>query len=556
MKSIDNTRKKRVCSWLAFLLTMALLSLIGCSNDNDSNSGTYNTSDYFPLNSGWETDQWTLFTDEHKTEINGVSTTALVDTGTAEAYFWSNHKNGLRLHGVWTQDANMAYYSEPIRIANNTSWVGDSIQTTFTLSSDTEETEYIFSSDLVGTEDVMTSAGVFNGTLKFRIHAYPAEDSPNDYGYQTIWLAEDVGLVQARTDADSYFAMFAKKGETRRLISYFHTLSGLTTDEEAVRAAHTQWITYRNDQNMTGITDILHDSYLETCRNKAAAIDYWDNFFNTTQGYKVFATIEDVAIDDDEAYVLSEILEMYTDQNGDNPSRLWGRATVRLKKQNGDWKIYGNQFEIYPNLYSVYPRYTPSGTKLATPVELTDCADNEWADSPDQIATLTITGPPGSGIIDYELIDTYYIGGWRGFWNQFELSPSMKNGFYTFDITDVNGNYIRLTDYLSTTAILDEPVTVSPVDGATGESDILTFQWLPVPGANSYELEVSEVDDLTGDTTTAINEILAQTTYSAVLSTGTTYEWRVRGRYTDPNDADGQYDSESRCDFRTFSTSE
>ena len=79
---------------------------------------------------------------------------------------------------------------------------------------------------------------------------------------------------------------------------------------------------------------------------------------------------------------------------------------------------------------------------------------------------------------------------------------------------------------------------------------------MPVSGANSYELEVYEVDDVTGDTTTAINEILEQTTYSAVLSTGATYEWRVRGRYTDPNDAAGQYDSESRCDYRTFSTSE
>ncbi len=554
MELIVSTRKKRVCSCLTFLPTIMLLLLIGCSNNSSSSS--YLTSNYFPLDCGWETDKWTLFTDERKVEIDGISTTALVDTGTAEAYFWSNDKNGLRLHGVWTQEAKLAYYSEPIRIANMTCRVGDSIQTRFTLSSDTEETEYFFSSDLIGTEDVTTSAGVFYETLKFRIHAYPAEDSTVDHGYQTIWLAENVGIVQAQTDANSHFEMFAKKGETRQLISYFHTLSGLTADEEAVRAAYTQWIAYRNDQNLTGITDILHDSYFETCRDKAAALDYWDNLFNTTKGYKVFTTIEDVAIDDDEAYVLNEFLELYADANGDNPVRLWGRATVRLKKQNGDWKIYGNQFEIYPNLYSVYPRYTPPATKLATPVEITDCADNQWADSPDQIATLTITGPPGSGIVDFELIDTYYIGGWIGFWNQFELSPGMKNGFYTFDITDVAGNYIRLTDYLSTTDILDEPVTLSPVDGATDESNVLTFEWLPVSGANSYELEVYEVDDVTGDTTTAINEILEQTTYSAVLSTGTTYEWRVRGRYTDPNDADGQYDSESRCDFRTFSTSE
>ena len=132
MGSADNRRNKRVCPGLVIVLTMALLSLIGCSDDSSSSGSGYRTSNYFPLESGWETDHWTLFTDEHKSEINGVSTTALVDTGTAEAYFWSNDQNGLRLHGVWTQDAKMAYYSEPIKIANNTARIGDSIQTTFT----------------------------------------------------------------------------------------------------------------------------------------------------------------------------------------------------------------------------------------------------------------------------------------------------------------------------------------------------------------------------------------------------------------------------------------
>jgi hypothetical protein len=68
----------------------AIIDAVSVTGCNDDASSGFTTANYFPLNSGWETDKWTLFTDENEYEINGVSTTAMVDTGTEEAYFWSN----------------------------------------------------------------------------------------------------------------------------------------------------------------------------------------------------------------------------------------------------------------------------------------------------------------------------------------------------------------------------------------------------------------------------------------------------------------------------------
>ncbi|GAG04405.1 unnamed protein product, partial [marine sediment metagenome] len=86
-------------------------------------------------------------------------------------------------------------------------------------------------------------------------------------------------------------------------------------------------------------------------------------------------------------------------------------------------------------------------------------------------------------------------------------------------------------------------------DGVTGMPTEVTFQWQAVTDANSYKLEVYEIDS----GTKVVSKTTDQTSYTATLDSGISYEWRVRARYYDPNDGD-LYDSESRSSFRTLST--
>ena len=217
------------------------------------------------------------------------------------------------------------------------------------------------------------------------------------------------------------------------------------------------------------------------------------------------------------------------------------------KKLTSKPRIYSMSFA------SVYPRVTPSNTTFAAPVEITDCATGDWPDTDDQIASLTLTGPPESNIADFA-IPWDPITGWKGFWWEFDIA-SAKSGFHTFEVIDVNGNSVIYTDYLQPSVPLDMPVLVSPADSATGVPSNVTFDWEPVAGANSYKLRVYE----DGGGPRVVNITTDQTTYTAALNPGMAYEWRVRAKYIDPNDGDAdddlaEYDSESRSSFQSFTT--
>ena len=519
---------------------MAILTVLGCSDNGGSSS--YTMSQYFPLSSGWETDKWTLFVDENEFIINGVSTIAMVDTREAKANFWTNDENGLRLHGAWNSETQWVTFSQPVLLADAVSIVGDRNETIYTRNSE----QLVFSAELTGLENITTTAGTFNNCLKFRIHVYPVGSLPDNFGYETLWLARNVGFVKAQNDGNSYFDLFAKQGETRQLISYYLSPSELPDEEQAVRQAYTQWINYWNAKNITNITTMTHDGYYEKCRDKTAAVAYWNNFFADSDDYNLFMSIEDVDIIGDDAYVLREYQESYLDLLTTEPTRRWGRSTVRLKRDSfGEWNIYGDQLEVYPSFASVYPRVTPSNTTFAAPVEITDCATGDWPDTDDQIASLTITGAPGSGIADFE-IPWDPIPDWKGFWWEFDIANA-KSGFHTFEVIDVNGNSVIYTDYLLPSTPLDMPFLVSPADSATGVSINVTFEWEPVAGANSYKLEAYN------GATKVISSTTDQTTYNATLDPATTYDWRVRARYFDPNDG-AEYDSESRSSYQSFTT--
>ena len=543
--------KRRKCGYLSllFFLSMALLTVTGCSDSSGSNpltTASYSMSDFFPLSSGWETDRWTLFVDESEHEIGGVSTKAMVDTSKAEAYFWSNDAEGLRVHGFWSPETGSVSLTPPVKLAEAMAEVGDRLETTFSIDGDS----FAASAELMAVESVTTPAGTFDNCLRFMLHVYPTGSAPEDFGYETVWFAENVGFVKAQTDGDAHMPLFSRKGETRQLLSYHLTPSFLFSSERAVRETFKQWLGYWNDQSIAALTGMTHDGFYERCKDKDEALDDWNDFFNGSEDYNMFATIEDVDVVGDDAYVLREYLETYTDQATGEPVRSWGRSTVRLNNQSGEWQIYGDQMDVYRSFASVYPRVTPTSTTFAAPVEVTDCATGDWPETDDQIASVTVTGPAASGMVDLP-IPWDPAGGWYGFWL---LPPNddisqAADGFYTFEVIDVDGNLTVYTDYLALAAPLDIPVLVSPADAETNVSTNVTFQWDPVAGANSYMLRVYEVES----GTRVVNITTDETTYDATLDPGTDYEWQLRARYYDPNDG-AEYDNESRSSYRSFTT--
>ena len=346
-KSAVYRQKRCDCSYPLLLLSLVLLALSGCSDGSSSTSPRFfNMSQFFPLSSGWETDTWTLFIDEDAYDINGVSTKAMVDTGKGRAYFYSNDEAGLRLHALWESVTNLAYFSPPVDLAFALSRVGDETQGSHTLFSATAQEDLVVSSELIAIKDITTPAGTFSNCLKFRIHVYPAGNPPGNYGYETVWLAKDVGFVKAESDPNTYLGLFTKNGENRSLVSYYLTPPAFPAEELAVRNAYNQWTRYWNAEDIVGITDLTHDSYNEICKDKVTALNDWDNFFTNSDDYKLFTSIESVNIVGDDAYVLRECLELYIDQTTGQPTRRWKRSSVRLNRVFGEWKIYGDQLDV------------------------------------------------------------------------------------------------------------------------------------------------------------------------------------------------------------------
>lgn len=550
-RRVYETKRNFYLSWL--LLVTFILAVLGCGGGN-SGGDSIAMAQYFPLSSGWETDSWTLFTNELTHQIDSTSTKPMIDTSRGKVFYWSNDENGIRLNAVWSLDSQMVYYSQALQLADSVFSIGDSRQTIYTLSNDSLNTQYVFTSELLGLESITTASGSYTDCLKFRFHLYPLGSSPRDYGYETVWLGKNVGFVWAEADANNLSELFVEKGNSRQLISFSTTPTSISTEETEVRDAYKRWIRYWNEKDLSSIGDMTHDAYYESCRNKNSVLAYWNDFLNATSGYKFFASIADVILDGKNAYVVSEYLELYTDLNGVDPTRRWGRSSVRMVKDDQGWQVYGNQFGVYPSWVTVYPRVTPTGTAFALPVEIVDCATGAWAATPEQIAGIQVTGPPNSGVEDLELVDNWDPDAyWSGFWTTLDISAAM-NGFYTFHVTDINGNYLLFTDYLATAFTLEVPVLTSPEDGVTNVPAEVAFEWQVVTNANGYLLEVFEIDPVTEELgAKVLHQPVTQTLYTASLDSGKTYNWRVRARYYDLND-DDLYDSESRSSFRELST--
>jgi ketosteroid isomerase-like protein len=539
-----------------FLFCLSFV-FIGCGSGGNGgggngggDTGPFETAAYFPLGSGWETDDWTLGVDAADYDINGTATKAMADTRDPGVLFWTNDENGLLLHGFLDEDGLMVVFEPPFLFAKSICRVGDKYAGTYAI--DDEEISYTI--ELVGVENVSVPAGTFNNCLKFVLHLWPSSELPSAYGYETFWLAKNVGFVKGMADENSGSELFTDTGETRQLLSYHITPAEMTDDERAVREASELANGYFRTGDMESLADLISDDFFDrNCRDKAAVLDSYTNFMDNVSDYLEVISIEDVTIDGDDAYILREYFATYT-MDG---TRYWdwNRHSSHWKKEiDGEWRTYGAQLGFRPDWLDV--RIRNDNGNLVNPFEadFLNCENNNLIDSPDIISSFTVTGPPGSGISDLDLMPywlAYQIPTERYFWCQDQLQNAVP-GFYTFRVENLSGDYYVTTDYLEVTPAMDLPVLVSPADGDQSvPPNNVTLDWEPVAAAEYYRVDLMFLNNDTWSYVAGFPVTLNISQYTVNLDPNTDYRWRVRARQ---DDLYNNIDNEARSGYQFFST--
>ncbi len=546
---------------ILIVLSLAFVFL-GCGGgggggDGGGDTGPFDMAAFFPLSSSWQTDNWTLMVDEVEYDINGLVTKAMVDTRDPTVFFWTNDENGWRLHGFIDADGFMVVFEPPILFSNSSCSVGDIHQGAFSV--DGQEISY--SIELAGVENVSVPAGTFNKCLKFKLKLWPSSELPSQYGYETFWLAKNVGFVKAVADANAESELFTDSGETRRLLSYHITPTDMTAEEKAIRAASTQLNEYFSSGDIDSVMTMISDNYFDRrCRDKAAVESSWRDFLDNISGIMQVRSIEDITVNGADAYVLREYFSTYTMNDTGEQRWDWNRELRRWKKENGQWKVYGAHLDNFrPGYIGVWLRNDggrPPGTEEHGIIyaDFLKCDTGEYIDDPpDVIQSLTVTGPPGSGITDLDL-KPCWIGDIypteRYFWCPDALVDAVS-GFYTYRVEDAGGDYYVFTDYLELTPHLAIPVQVAPVHDAVEVPVNVTLDWDPVDLAEIYRVDMRYSDD-GGNTWMGMpNQHTADDQVTVDLDPGTHYIWRVRARRFDVY---GEMDTESRTDWSEFQT--
>ena len=543
-------------------------AFIGCGGSGGGSSGgggdapaaeTFNTVDFFPLTSSWQTDKWTLFVDMFKHDVNGILTKALVDTRGPFAHYWTCDDNGLILHGEIDEDGLIYLPSEPVVFMHSKGKIGDKQEGTYTMYG--VQVNYVV--EIMGKEDVSVPAGYFANCLKIDVLVYPADELPSQYGHETFWLAKGVGFVKGQSDQNTLSELFTDSGETRELLSYHITPSDLSAEEQALREAYMNLNQYWKDGDMGMIAQMIHTQYQdERCRDKNTVLTDWENFHNNNDLVADLMTPEDVQINNDEAVVIREELFGYVPIAGGDINWDWSRVLRKWKKEGGEWKYYGAHTDNFrPENQAVWSRNeTDPGERNVIYADFFKCGVDEWIDTPpDVIQSLTVTGPPGSGITDLDLKPCWfgelYPTTDRYFWCPDELQNAVS-GFYTFRVEDLDGDYFVFTDYLEATPQLAVPVHVSPVDGAVDVPVSVTLNWDPVELTEGYRVDMRYSTD-GGNTWIGMpNQYPPNPTDTQVtidLDPGTEYQWRVRARRFDVY---GELDTDSRSNWTWFKTSD
>lgn len=504
---------------------------------------TYTMTEYFPLTSSWETDKWTLVIVGER-EINGVMTKAMMDTRYASVAYLTNDENGLRAHGHMDNDGSVYESSTPIVFADSAVAVGDKKESTFT--EDGEESKAV--SELVGLEDISVPAGHFEGCLKFEVTLYGITAGTEDLHFkETWWLAKGVGLVKAVNDGNSGGSIFADNGETRQLLSYYITPDEVTPDQQAIGDDLGKFEEYYKAEDLDEMMILFSDDYLNSCTDKDAVRTYFEDLFaNNRENSNLSSSSIEFVVTGDLAYYVRERLRTGVDEGTDQRWWNWDRSIIYCKNEGGEWKIYGNDFDFRPSWQHVFLRNAPEGKYLSIAAGISDCVGNT-IDANADIASLTITGPPGTSI-DPDLKKDWFPDYLEYF--RSEDIANATNGFYTFTLTTNDGRVNQFTDYLQVMELLDIANLVYPIGGITVPAGDVTLDWDDVDQVHYYRVDLQYYD--AGTWRYEAQLYLGQSEQTINLPGGMDWRWRIRARQ---DDIYGELDNESRTYWEYFSTS-
>ena len=537
----------------ALVILRKALGLVSWGSDK-----SYTMEEYFPLDGSWETDKWTMFTSQRERDVNGLKTKAMVDTLYPVVYYWTNDESGWRLHGFMLMefeenDVFFLKFSDPILFSDPFCKIGDKKEGILAIEG-TEAEALKYKVTLMGVEDVSVPAGNFTNCLKFEIVIYPSDADPDNYGSETLWLAKGVGFVKGKTDGNAYGYIFTGNGVNRQLLSYtICKSSDLTTDQKAIKDIYNRAEGFIAEESIDDLMGLYSSSYISECVNKESLRSIWQNVFDEHTNILFFMSPGEIVINDNRAQVTIELLATGVHQESGQRWWNWERYAAFFIKENGTWKNYGDQLDFSPAWANVFVGKDSDNEYLVIDMDITDC-DGEYITSPDNIASLTITGPPGTSI-DSDLKKNWLDdGSWRGF-RKVEDVTNGTNGFYTFTLEDVNGNKWFLTDYLNLDLAqhLRAPELISPDDGAVDISPgEVTLTWNPVDDVNYSLVDFINIIE-------SRNESANQVVVTCPAST--TCGWRVQAKrleiYGRRNEDwwNGDYDYESTSNWRSFSTS-
>ena len=560
MKQKGGVIKRSSWTILVLFSILGLMVLIGCGNGGGGGGGggggaaptSFNTTTLFPLTSNWQTDYWTLFVDTNDHDFNGVMTRVMADTRGPRLSYWTNDQNGLLLHGFMWGDGFKEVFSEPMYVAHPICRIGDIHTGTFTARL-VEINYYI---ECVGVEDVTVPAGTFANCMKIRLMIWPDGAQQTDFGYETLWLADNVGFVRAEADDNNLSELFVDAGDTRQLLSYHITdVDGLSDDEKALREYGSRFQEYYMAEDLNGMMSLLSPALKFKCMSKAQLNAYFDDLFQNYSDILPLWSTEDIQFNGDEATTFREALTTRVDSTGAREWE-WNRETRNFRKENGEWKWYGDHLDFKWDYPAVRLRNTMDGgePRVYNPMEAAfiDCSDDEFIDTPDVVASLTVTGPPGSGIDGVDLKPSWDPdNGWRGFWDTDSLQNPVS-GFYTFRVEEPDGDYSMITDYLDATYRLAVPQNLDPFDGEGGvPTGSVTLTWDPVNHAHAYRVDMQSSTDDGNTWHTMEGHWPSDPQVTVNLAADTQYVWRVRARRFDVY---WEVDSESRTDWAWFAT--
>ena len=273
--------------------------------------------------------------------------------------------------------------------------------------------------------------------------------------------------------------------------------------EEQIRANLAAAVSAYNNKDINTIMSYFSLNYLDDGRDYNTLREDFVEEFSDPQFEQISYTINSVAVSESAATV----------------SVTWDDAETEVMnwiKENGNWKIYGNQEKYGIGLFS---GHWTGGYHAEIFVE-----------DPNQNATsVRATGPGISGTLEFEYKsgDGISPARWWGEYNPF-LGSSVPTEPQTFSISVTDGSGTYSYQKTITGYVVQFATDLSPTGTASGA---ITFSWTGITNASGYSVELSDSNynriwnryDIKSTTTTVVYD-------GPQLSVGETYHYNVVSR--------------------------